>query len=114
VVPHRRLVGKPAEISAQFSPIPAYGPSFDIVLDGSASDLHVQHGLCMAVECTATDRTLVIRCPHCLVVIEFRPMIAYKDGRFICRDCAHTVRPGVTEYKCTCRPCLRQEQGKEN
>jgi hypothetical protein len=33
-------------------------------------------------------------------------MIAYKDGRFVCRDCAHTVRPGVAEYRCTCRPCL--------
>lgn len=54
------------------------------MLDGSASDFQVQRGLYMAVECTATDRTLVIRCPHCLVGIEFRPMIAYKDGRFIC------------------------------
>ena len=33
-------------------------------------------------------------------------MIAYKDGRFVCRDCAHTVRPGVPEYRCTCRSCL--------
>jgi len=50
--------------------------------------------------------TLVIRCPYCLVGIEFRPMIAYKDGRFVCRDCAHAVRPGVPEYRCACRPCL--------
>ncbi len=54
-----------------------------------------------------TDTTLVIRCPYCVVGNESRPMTAYKDGRFICRDCAHTVRPGVPEYKCTCRPCLR-------
>ena len=54
-----------------------------------------------------TDTTLTIRCPHCMAGIEFRPMIAYKDGRFVCRDCAHTARPGITEYKCTCRPCLR-------
>jgi hypothetical protein len=38
--------------------------------------------------------------------IDFRPMIAHKDGRLVCRDCAHTVRPGTTEYKCTCRRCL--------
>ena len=54
-----------------------------------------------------TDAILVVRCPHCLVGFECRPMIAYKDGRFVCRDCAHTVRPGVPEYRCSCRPCLR-------
>ena len=56
---------------------------------------------------TLTDTTLVIRCPYCIVGIESRPMIAYKDGRFVCRDCAHTVRPGVPEYGCTCGSCLR-------
>ena len=54
-----------------------------------------------------TDTTLTIRCPYCMAGIDFRPMISYKDGRFVCRDCAHTVRPGVPEYRCTCRPCLR-------
>src|ERR1035437_7570465 len=56
---------------------------------------------------TLTDTTLTIRCPYCMAGIEFRPMIAYKDGRFVCRDCAHTVRPGVPEHKCACRTCLR-------
>ena len=54
-----------------------------------------------------TDTTLTIRCPHCVAGIDFRPMIAHKDGRFVCRDCAHTVHPGEPEYKCICRPCLR-------
>ncbi len=54
-----------------------------------------------------TDTILIIRCPHCMAGMDFRPMIAHKDGRFVCRDCAHTVRPGVPEYRCTCRPCLR-------
>lgn len=53
-----------------------------------------------------TDTTLIIRCPYCMEGIDFRPMIAHKDGRFVCRDCAHTVRPGMPEYRCTCRPCL--------
>ena len=53
---------------------------------------------------TLTDTTLVICCPYSLV--ERRPMIAYKDGRFVCRDCAHTEQPGVAEYRCTCRMCL--------
>jgi len=38
--------------------------------------------------------------------IDFGPMIAYKDGRFVCRDCAHTIRPGVPECRCTCRRCV--------
>ncbi len=49
---------------------------------------------------------MTIRCPYCMACIEFRPMIAYKDGRFVCRD-SHTVRPGVTDYRCMCRPCFR-------
>ena len=28
-------------------------------------------------------------------------MIGYKNGRFVGRDCAHTVRPGEPEYRCT-------------
>jgi uncharacterized protein (DUF983 family) len=60
-----------------------------------------------------TDTTLVIRCPHCFVGAEFRPMIAYKDGRFVCRDCAHTVRPGAPEYRCICFLCLRIGRGNK-
>ena len=60
-----------------------------------------------------TDTILIIRCPHCLIGIECRPMIAYKDGRFVCRNCAHTVRPGIPEYRCRCRPCLRIARGHD-
>lgn len=56
---------------------------------------------------TLTDSPLTIRCPYCMAGIEFKPMIAYKDGRFVCRDCAHSLRPGVPEYRCSCRPCLK-------
>ena len=52
------------------------------------------------------DETLIIRCSHCIAGIDFTPMIAHKDGRFVCRDCAHTVRPGIPEYRCTCSSCL--------
>jgi hypothetical protein len=38
-----------------------------------------------------TDTILTIRCRYCMAGIDFRPMIAHKDGRFVCRDCAHTV-----------------------
>jgi len=54
-----------------------------------------------------TDTTLTIRCLHCMAGTDFRPMIAHKDGRFVCRDCAHTTRPGVLDYRCSCRLCLR-------
>jgi hypothetical protein len=41
---------------------------------------------------TLTDTTLIIRCLYCFAGVEFRSMIARKDGRYVCRDCAHTVR----------------------
>jgi hypothetical protein len=58
-----------------------------------------------------TDTTLTVRCPYCTAGIDFLPMVAYKDGRFVCRDCGHTVRPGVLEYRCFCRPCLGRLEG---
>jgi hypothetical protein len=54
-----------------------------------------------------TDTILIIRCLYCISGLDFNLMIAHKDGRFICRDCAHTVRPGMSDYRCTCRPCLK-------
>jgi hypothetical protein len=59
------------------------------------------------------DTILTIRCPYCMEGTDLRPMIAYRDGRFVCHDCAHTVRPGEPEYRCTCHPCLRLSRGKE-
>jgi hypothetical protein len=53
------------------------------------------------------DTVLIIRCPYCLAEHGFRPMIAYRDGRFVCRNCAHTVRPGIPDYRCTCCRCLK-------
>jgi hypothetical protein len=61
---------------------------------------------------TLTDTTLIIRCPNCMLGIEFRPMIAYRDGRFVCRDCAHAVHPGLLEYRCMCRQCLKMARGE--
>ena len=42
-----------------------------------------------------TDAVLVVRCPKCIVGIEFRPRISWREGRFVCRDCAHTVLAGT-------------------
>ena len=56
---------------------------------------------------SVTDTLMVVHCPYCRAGIDFRLMIGYKNGRFVGRDCAHTVRPGEPEYRCTCRPGLR-------
>jgi hypothetical protein len=53
-----------------------------------------------------SDAVLVVRCPYCISGIGFTPMIAYKDGRFECPNCAHTVRPNDADFQCTCRKCL--------
>jgi hypothetical protein len=56
------------------------------------------------------DMVLVVRCPYCVSGIEFRPMIAYKDGRFVCRECGHTARPGDPGYRCICRKCIERSR----
>ena len=107
-----RSIGVPADLSAQRDHVCWRSSFFVLYFPLFGFGYQCAEHLRMGTTCTATDTTLVIRCPHCKVGTEFRPMIAFKDGRFVCRDCAHTVRPGIPEYKCTCRPCLRQEQKK--
>ena len=51
------------------------------------------------------DSQLIILCRWCIAGGDFIPMSAYKDGRFVCTWCAHTVRPGVSQYRCKCRVC---------
>lgn len=53
------------------------------------------------------DSVLRVRCPYCTVGIDFQPLRAYKDGRFVCDKCGHTVRPGESAYVCTCRDCRK-------
>ena len=55
----------------------------------------------------AQDTKLVIRCPYCVLGLDFRPMTAHKDGRFVCEQCGHTVRPEETAYLCSCCRCRR-------
>jgi len=33
-----------------------------------------------------------VRCLHCVIAGDYAPMVAFKDGRFVCIWCAHTVR----------------------
>ena len=54
----------------------------------------------------APDSQLIILCYWCSASADFLPMSAYIDGRFVCTACAHTVRPGVPQYRCKCRACL--------
>ncbi len=57
-----------------------------------------------------TDSVLIVRCPYCAAGQEFLLMLAYKDGRYVCLECAHTQRPGDPNYKCQCRSCIRGRQ----
>ena len=70
-------------------------------------DAHVPLLLTMGDGLSArADTTLVVRCSYCVGGGEFIPMLAHKDGRFVCVWCAHTVRIYDPEYHCTCRRCL--------
>jgi hypothetical protein len=83
--------------------------------EGPSSRLRKGCGDCGTVRATVhptesqvlPDALMVVRCPYCMSGMDFAQMTAHKDGRFVCRDCAHTVRPGVPHYRCTCRNCLR-------
>jgi len=55
-----------------------------------------------------SDSILILRCPYCTTTgTDFKLLRAYKDGRFVCDDCGHTVRPGEPTYRCICRNCLK-------
>jgi hypothetical protein len=54
-----------------------------------------------------SDSILILRCPYCTAGTDFVPLRAYKDGRFVCDECAHTVRPGESGYRCICRNCIK-------
>lgn len=57
-----------------------------------------------------TDKVLAFRCPYCAVGADFAAMTGYKDGRFVCRNCAHTLRPGNPAYLCACPQCLKRSR----
>jgi hypothetical protein len=71
-------------------------------VEGTAFSLHTLH-----VGEGMTDTVLVIRCSYCEVADGFLPMLAFKDGRFVCFTCAHTVRFDRDSYLCACRQCVR-------
>jgi len=52
------------------------------------------------------DTAMFVRCPYCMAGLDFRPMVAYNDPRFICHSCAHAVRPGAPDYQCGCHVCF--------
>lgn len=54
--------------------------------------------------------TRSVRCPYCVLGVEFRPMIAHVNGTYICNKCGHTTRPSDSEYRCGCRNCRKLVQ----
>jgi DNA-directed RNA polymerase subunit RPC12/RpoP len=48
-----------------------------------------------------------VRCPYCVSGLEFRPMVAHIDGRYICNKCGHTTHVNDGEYECRCPNCRK-------
>jgi late competence protein required for DNA uptake (superfamily II DNA/RNA helicase) len=48
-----------------------------------------------------------VRCPYCVLGLEFRPMVAHVDGRYICNRCGHTTHPSDVKYECPCSKCRK-------
>jgi hypothetical protein len=48
----------------------------------------------MAKQKEGTNMTeQIIRCPYCLMVDRFTPMLPRPGGWFICLECGHTANP---------------------
>ena len=52
----------------------------------------------------------IVRCPDGVVGLEFRPMVAHVDGRYICDKCGHTARPCDAAYQCRSLKCRVQDR----
>jgi hypothetical protein len=47
----------------------------------------------------------VVRCPYCVSGTEFVPLLALRDGAFVCAKCGHMTIPGE-DFKCHCSKCV--------
>jgi len=54
----------------------------------------------------------VIRCPYCVLGVQFRPMAPHLDGRFICEKCGHVALPRNANYQCSCQKCEQLESSR--
>jgi hypothetical protein len=45
-----------------------------------------------------------VRCPYCVLGLEFLPMIAHVEGRYICWKCGHTAKGAVMRNVPAIRP----------
>ena len=52
------------------------------------------------------EMTKTVLCSYCVLGLEFRPMVAHLDGRYICDKCGHTVHPDDVKYRCRCPKCV--------
>ena len=55
----------------------------------------------------STQMEGTVRCPYCVLGLEFRPMVAHVDGRYICNKCGHTTHPSEGKYECPCSKCRK-------
>jgi len=54
----------------------------------------------------------VIRCPYCALGVQFRPMVAHLDGRYICDKCGHLALPRDANFRCSCQKCVALQSSR--
>ena len=52
-----------------------------------------------------------IRCPYCVVEVEFRPMQVLDGGGFVCDRCGHSAKPEEPQFRCSCSHCALAAEG---
>jgi len=61
--------------------------------------------LCFAVRPGFPMSLKVVRCPYCVLGVQFRPLVPRLDGTFICEKCGHVSLADGTSFKCSCYRC---------
>jgi len=54
----------------------------------------------------------VIRCPYCVLGVQFRPMVPYLDGRFLCEKCGHVALERDPNFRCSCQKCVQLQSSR--
>jgi ribosomal protein S27AE len=56
----------------------------------------------------------VVRCPYCVLGVQFRPMAPHLDGRFVCEKCGHVALADGTSFACDCYRCIELNASRIN
>jgi len=47
----------------------------------------------------------VVRCPYCVLGVQFRPMVPHLGEWFMCEKCGHLSLGDGTSFNCSCQRC---------